>query len=296
MEAYVQEMDLEVSHEVLMPREQTLPLVLSSPHSGNHYYPDFLAASRLDPLMLRRSEDSFVDELFESAPRQGAPLLRALFPRAYLDPNREPYELDPAMFEDPLPGYANTRSPRVAVGLGTIPRVVANGWDIYSGKLVFSEVLARLRSHYWPYHAALADLIGTTKARFGTCLLIDCHSMPSTGPSTDRDGPGPGQRVDVVLGDCHGSACAAAVTDTAARALKSMGYRVARNRPYAGGHVTRHYGRPQQGVHALQVEINRSLYMDEHRIRPNRGMAGVARDMGDLVAVLGAIDGALLRP
>jgi N-formylglutamate amidohydrolase len=291
MEAYVQEIELKVSHEILMPREQTLPLVLSSPHSGNRYSPEFLAASRLDPLAIRRSEDSFVDELFGAGPRLGAPLLRALFPRAYVDPNREPYELDSGMFSDRLPGYANTRSPRVAVGLGTIPRVVANGTEIYIGKLSFAEALTRLRDHYWPYHTALARLIEQTRARFGYCLLLDCHSMPSAGKGKAA-GRG---RVDVVLGDCHGGACAPVVVDTAARELKAMGYRVSRNRPYAGGHVTRHYGAPTEGIHALQVEINRDLYMDEDRIRPNDGMAGVTRDMRRLVANLGAIDETLLR-
>jgi N-formylglutamate amidohydrolase len=291
MEARPQDLGLDTSHEVLMPREQTLPLVLSSPHSGDRYSRDFLASSRLDLSILRRSEDSFVDELFEAAPRLGAPLLRALFPRAYVDPNREPYELDPGMFEDELPGYANTRSPRVAVGLGTIPRVVANGTDIYNEKLVFSEALSRLRTHYWPYHRALGGLIDGTKSRFGYCVLVDCHSMPSAG----RENCGYSSRVDVVLGDCHGGACAPLVADTAARVLKSLGYLVARNRPYAGGHVTRHYGRPRQAVHALQVEINRGLYMDEDRIRPNTGMTRIARDMQQLMAALAAIDGGLLR-
>ncbi len=291
MEARPQDLGLAASHEILMPREQSLPLVLSSPHSGDRYPRDFLAASRLDPLMLRRSEDSFVDELFQAAPRMGAPLLRALFPRAYVDPNREPYELDPAMFEDELPGYANTRSPRVAVGLGTIPRVVANGTDIYDEKLVFSEALSRLRTHYWPYHTALGGLIDKTKSRFGYCMLVDCHSMPSAALENGGFQP----RVDIVLGDCHGGACAPIVADTAARALKAMGYLVARNRPYAGGHVTRHSGRPRQGVHAMQIEISRGLYMDEDRIRPNSGMARIARDMQHLMAALGAIDEGLLQ-
>ena len=293
MEAQVQFVDQETSHEVLVPAEQLLPLVLSSPHSGSHYSAEFLASSRLDPHMLRRSEDSFVDELFGEAPRLGAPLLRALFPRAYVDPNREPYELDPFMFEDVLPDYANTRSPRVAAGLGTIPKIVASGADIYRKKLTFSDVLARLRHHYWPYHAALAQLIEATRARFGYCLLIDCHSMPSAGKNGDA---GRAARVDVVLGDCHGAACAAAVSETAARTLKSLGYVIARNRPYAGGHVTHHYGAPKEGVHALQIELNRALYMDEHRIRRADNMSRVARDMEHLLTALAAIDEWTLRP
>ncbi len=291
MEAQVQDIDLEVSHEILMPREQTLPLVLSSPHSGDRYPPTFLASSRLDPMMLRRSEDSFVDELFAEAPRMGAPLLRALFPRAYVDPNREPFELDPAMFEDRLPDYANTRSPRVAAGLGTIPRIVANGADIYGEKLLFSDALSRLRGHYWPYHTALSRLIEVTAKRFGYCVLIDCHSMPSAGKSKNGGAP---PCVDMVLGDCHGGACAAAVADTAARSLKTLGYSVARNRPYSGGHVTRYYGKPSQSVHAIQVEINRALYMDEHRIRRSTGMTRVAHHMQHFLSALAAIDSRLL--
>jgi N-formylglutamate amidohydrolase len=291
MEARVEKFDVETSHEVLAPGRQTLPLVLSSPHSGDRYPSAFLAASRLDPLMLRRSEDSFVDELFAEAPRAGAPLLRALFPRAYVDANREPYELDPSMFEDQLPDYANTRSPRVAAGLGTIPRIVASGADIYRRKLAFSDALSRLQEHYWPYHETLSGLVEATRSQFGYCLLIDCHSMPSTRKNSTRNVL---PRVDIVLGDFHGSTCANVVGDTAARTLKALGYRVARNRPYAGGHVTRHYGRPTRGIHALQIEINRGLYMDEWQIRRGSSMNRVARDMLHLMTALATIDESLL--
>ena len=190
------------AYSILRPAEQTMPLVVSSPHSGRDYRPDFLAVSRLDAVTLRRSEDSFVDELFTAAPACGAPLLHALFPRAYVDPNREAYELDPAMFEDSLPDYANTRSPRVRGGLGTIARVVANGAEIHRHKLRVAEALERIRSFYRPYHAALARLIHETRERFGNAVLIDCHSMPSIGGPMDRD-PGT-SRVDIVLGDRHG--------------------------------------------------------------------------------------------
>ena len=291
MEAQVQKIDVEISHEILTPRVQTLPLVLSSPHSGDRYPSAFLASSRLDPLMLRRSEDSFVDELFAAAPQIGAPLLRALFPRAYVDANREPFELDPSMFEDQLPDYANTNSPRVAAGLGTIPRIVANGADIYRRKLAFSDALSRLREHYWPYHEALSGLVESTRSQFGYCLLVDCHSMPSTRKNGMRSTL---PQVDVVLGDFHGSTCAKVVAETAARTLKSLGYCVARNRPYAGGHVTRHYGRPARGIHALQVEINRGLYMDEWQIRRSTCMARVAHDMQHFLKELALIDQRLL--
>lgn len=275
------------THEVLRPGLQSLPLVVSSPHSGADYPDSFVAASQLDPLMLRRSEDSFVDEIFACAPRLGAPLLRALFPRAFVDANREPYELDPSMFREPLPDYANTRSPRVAAGLGTIARVVANGAEIYREKLALTEALQRIRTYYYPYHAALAELVETTRRRFGYCLLLDCHSMPSSGGPMEADAGNP--RIDFILGDCHGTACAAAVTETAARVLREAGFRVGRNKPYSGGFVTRHYGRPEEGLHALQIEINRALYMDEAAIRRRPGLKRLAALMPELVQALGAL-------
>src|SRR5882724_11981257 len=174
--------------EVLAPPEQRLPVVLASPHSGAEYPPDLLAASRLDPHALRRSEDSFVDEIFAGGPDLGAPLLRARFARAYLDPNREPFELDPAMFEDPLPDFVNSRSPRVQVGLGTIARIVATGEDIYAGKLRFADALIRVDRLYKPYHRALRQLLEVTRERFGYYLLVDCHSMPSSSGPHERNG------------------------------------------------------------------------------------------------------------
>jgi len=267
--------------DLLEPVHQTAPVVFASPHSGADYPPEFVAASRLDPLALRKSEDSFVDELFAAAPAMGAPLLRARFPRAYLDANREPFELDPRMFADRLPAYVNTRSPRVAAGLGTIARVVSSGADIYRSKLRFDEALHRVNACYRPYHAALAGAIDRTLARFGVCLLIDCHSMPSVGGPADADSGR--RRVDIVLGDCHGTSCDRQLTELARRTLGQRGYVVRRNVPYAGAYTTRHYGAPQRGVHALQIEINRALYMDEASFRKTPGFARLAGDLGALI-------------
>ncbi len=222
--------------------------------------------SRLSATDLRRSEDCFVDELFADVPQHGAPLLKAMFPRAYVDPNREPFELDPNMFTDSLPDYVNTRSPRVFAGLGTVARVVASGADIYSEKLQFTDVRRRIDNLYRPYHDTLADLIQTTKAMFGYCLLIDCHSMPSVcGPMEHNAGRR--RRVDMVLGDALGGSCTPGLTALVEQSLRDMGYTVARNAPYSGGYITRHYGRPHGDVHALQIEINRALYMDEERFQ-----------------------------
>ncbi|MDA0701787.1 MAG: N-formylglutamate amidohydrolase [Proteobacteria bacterium] len=273
--------------DVIAPEEQTIPLVFASPHSGTSYPDAFVAASRLDSLSLRRSEDSFVDEIYAGVPERGAPLIRARFPRAYIDPNREPYELDPEMFEDELPSYVNTRSPRVGAGLGTIARVVANGEEIYRDKLSFGEAKARIERCYWPYHQALSHLIDNTRARFDTCLLIDCHSMPSIGGPMDRDAGH--RRVDFVLGDVFGTACASFVTDAVEKFLRERDYNVTRNLPYAGGFTTRHYGRPQTGVHALQIEINRALYMDEERFERRPYISELNETMSELSARLGAL-------
>ncbi len=273
-------------HEIIQPQRQTLPLVFASPHSGSDYPAEFLAASCLDPMSLRRSEDSFVHEIFGCAPEMGAPLLHALFPRAFVDPNREPYELDPAVFKDQLPPYANTSSPRVAAGLGTIARVVANGANIYRRKLSLEEGLERIRSYYWPYHEALRELVETTKQRFGYCILIDCHSMPSSSrPKRGRDA----KRTAFVLGDCHGTTCAPVVTQRVEQVLTAKDYVVVRNTPYAGGFVTRHYGKPQSHIHCLQIEINRHIYMDESRIERRPNLKTLADDMRDVITVLGAL-------
>ena len=275
------------SWDLRTPRRQTVPVVFSSPHSGRDYPADFVDASPLDLAQLRRSEDAFVDEIFAAAPDYGAPLLRALFPRAYVDANREPFELDPEMFDEPLPDYVRTRSVRIAAGLGTVPRVVADGAAIHPGTITFADARGRIADHHQPYHRTLEHMLGATHARFGGALLVDCHSMPSAGA------PGIKGRslknVDIVLGDCHGAACAGAVTDAVEETLVGLGYRVRRNRPYAGGYITRHYGRPAEATHALQIEINRALYMDEATIQRTPGLTAVMRDMSRVIDVLGRV-------
>lgn len=270
--------------EILHPDVQTVPLVFASPHSGRDYPADFVAGSRLDPVSLRRSEDGFVDDLFAAAPDFGAPLLRATFPRAFIDANREPFELDQAMFSDRLPDYVNTESSRVAAGLGTIARVVSSGQDIYPRKLTFAEAATRIDAYYRPYHKALESLIHNTRKCFGHCVVIDCHSMPSIGGPLDPDA-GRG-RADFVIGDCFGSTCAPYITDAIERVIAGFGYAVARNKPFAGGFTTRHYGQPREGVHTVQVEINRALYMDEIRIEKNAGFDRVAAQMTDVTSTL----------
>lgn len=271
---------------VLRPETQSAPVVFASPHSGRDYPPEFVAASRLDRLSLRRSEDSFVDDLFSTAPLHGAPLVTATFPRAFCDPNREPWELDPAMFEDALPPWVNSSSPRVSAGLGTIAKVVASGEAIYRGKLRFAEAERRVREYWQPYHAELQTQIARTLDRFGACLLIDCHSMPmqAGGTATSPQAVSArGRSADIVLGDAHGTSCSPRLTRLVERTLTGQGYAVRRNDPYAGGYITRHYGRPRDGVHALQIEIARDLYMDEGRIELTGQARTLRRDLDRLI-------------
>jgi len=267
---------------VLRPSPQTVPVIFASPHSGRCYPDDLLAVTRLDALSLRRSEDSFVDELFAAAPAHGAPLLAATFPRAWCDANREPWELDPAMFADRLPSWVNTTSARVGAGLGTIARVVASGEAIYRDKLCFADAERRVRTCWQPFHDTLGALIAETRAAFGVCLLVDCHSMPSHGHAS-RSG---GRPADFVLGDAHGTACAPRLARLVEDLLSDLGYAVRRNDPYAGGYITRHYGRPREGVHALQIEIARELYMDEGRIERLAGFPTVQHSITRLIAGL----------
>ena len=278
--------------EVIGGDTQSVPVIFTSPHSGRNYPPEFVAASRLDPLTLRRSEDSFVDEIYARAPQLGAPLIKAQFPRAYVDPNREAYELDPAMFEDPLPDYVNTNSARVAAGLGTVAKVVTNGEEIYAGPLKFAEARRRIEKYYIPYHDALKRLIARTRRRFGVCLVIDCHSMPSVGGPMEFDSGR--RRVDIVLGDAHGTSCAEAVTGLVEDQLAKIGFTVDRNDPYSGGYTTRTYGRPETGIHVLQIEINRGAYMDETTMVRSARFPGLIEKINTLIVRLAALEPGIL--
>ncbi|HVY19097.1 MAG TPA: N-formylglutamate amidohydrolase [Bauldia sp.] len=279
--------------ELIAPEKNRLPVVLNSPHSGRCYPGDFLAASRLDEKAIRRSEDSYVDDLVGPAAALGCALLKANFPRAWLDVNREPYELDPKMFAGSLPTYANVRSVRVAGGLGTIARIVSESEEIYARPLDVDDALARIDGVYKPYHRALRQVVLDTRAEFGVVALIDCHSMPSSVRGVHGR-----VRPDIVLGDRYGTSCAPELTDLAARVLTGLGYAVSRNKPYAGGFITEHYGQPARGLHAVQIEFNRSLYMDEKTLAKSAQFGKLAADVSKLVAALGAAlrDGLLARP
>jgi N-formylglutamate amidohydrolase len=265
--------------------------LFNSPHSGSIYPREFLTVSRLDIAALRRSEDSFVDALISGVVGQGFPLMRAHFPRCFVDVNREPYELDPRMFDGRLPSFANTRSMRVAGGLGTVARVVGDAHEIYDQRIPVDDALARIESLYKPYHRALRRLFTRLHRDFGAAVLVDCHSMPSTAGQKDER-----PRPEFVLGDRYGTSCVGAVAETVEATLRGLGYSVSRNKPYAGGFITEHYGNPAAGLHAIQLEINRALYMDERRYQRSENFARLGADFDTLARRLGEIPLEELRP
>jgi N-formylglutamate amidohydrolase len=283
--------ELDPPFEVLEPAEWRGAVVFNSPHSGSVYPRAFLMASRLDRMTLRRSEDSFVDELAMGVVARGYPLMRAHFPRSYVDVNREPYELDPRMFDGRLPSFANTRSMRVAGGLGTVARVVGDAQEIYDQRISVDDALRRIEDLYKPYHRTLRKLFARVHRDFGSAMLIDCHSMPSTtGGREERP------RADVVLGDRYGTSCVPVVAETIETTLRQCGYAVSRNKPYAGGFITEHYGNPSAGLHTIQLELNRALYMDERRFERSPNFERVALDLELLADRLAAIPIEELRP
>ncbi len=283
--------DLDPPFEIVEPEAVRGPVLFNSPHSGSTYPDAFLRQSQLDIGTLRRSEDSFVDELFAGVVAQGYPLMHAHFPRCFVDVNREPYELDPRMFDGRLPSFANTRSMRVAGGLGTIARVVGDAQEIYGRRIPVDDALSRIESLYKPYHRALRKLFSGLHRDFETAVLIDCHSMPSTAGSRDER-----PRPEFVIGDRYGTSCTGAVTEVVEQALREFGYTVSRNKPYAGGFITEHYGNPAAGLHAIQLEINRALYMDEKRYERTSGFDRLARDLEVLAERIGEIPLEELQP
>jgi N-formylglutamate amidohydrolase len=274
LEAEAIETELNPAFTILRPDDGFSPFVFNSPHSGRTYPSAFLRASRLSAPALRKSEDAYVDLLLAGVVKIGATLMHAHFPRAYLDVNREPYELDPALFAERLPDYANTHSLRVVGGLGTIARIVNEQEEIYRGPLTVSTALERINKLYKPYHEALAGILHEARRSFGYAVLIDFHSMPSY--QSDRSET---QKVDFVLGDRFGTSCPREMVRFAEKFLTGLGYKVALNKPYAGGYITEHYGNPNEGIHALQIEVNRALYMNEETLALRRDFLNLRADL-----------------
>jgi N-formylglutamate amidohydrolase len=269
---------------LVRPIRRSTSVIFASPHSGRHCPPAFLARTDLDARAIRSSEDAFVDRLFSGAPAMGAPLLAAGGARAFVDLNRASDELDPALIEGIRRPVHN---PRVASGLGVVPRVVAGGRAIQRGRMPLSEALERIEGWWRPYHEALAALIAESHAAFGEAILIDCHSMPHE--AIEAIGPAGAPRPHVVLGDRFGAAAAPEIVDRVEAAFLRAGLRVARNMPFAGAYVVQHYGRPSRRQHVVQVEIDRSLYMDERLVEPLPGFPDFRRLVEGVVADLAAI-------
>jgi N-formylglutamate amidohydrolase len=266
---------------VVRPRSVASPFVFCSPHSGAVYPRSFLASARLGANALRKSEDCYVDELFSAVSSLGAPLIAARFPRAFVDVNREPYELDPELFNEALPSFANTQSVRVVGGLGTIARIVADGEEIYRERMTVAEAMARIDRLYKPFHDALASLLDETRRTFGIAILIDCHSMPSSSIGQPTQA-----RPDIVLGDRFGVSCDGRLTRFLREQMQAAGFEVHLNRPYAGGYITENYGKPVRGFHALQIELNRALYMDEGNFRRTANFPHLQKRLGAVMAGL----------
>jgi len=265
---------------LIEPLRRTAPLIFASPHSGRRYPPELLADARVSLISLRRSEDAYVDELFAGAAAHGACVLSGTVARAYVDLNRDPAELDPEMFDERPPPSPQSNSARVQAGLGAIPRISGDGQTIYRRKLALSEAERRISTVHRPYHALLQNLVAETSEQFGCAVLIDCHSMPNNA----RGAHAP----DIVLGDRFGASCHPSITSLVEATLRRQGYRVARNTPFAGGHTTQSYGRPASRVHAIQIEINRGLYVDERTLERTNGYARVRGDMTRLAEALSA--------
>lgn len=251
---------------ILHPEGEANRFVINSPHSGDHFPEAFLARAQLSREALRRASDLYIDRLVRPALEAGATVMQAMLPRSYLDLNREPFELDPRLIAGPLPMEANTRSLRVAGGLGTVPRVIGDQVEIYAGKITLDEAMARIEQCYLPYHRRLHQLLASHRAVHGEVVLIDMHSMPSSGAARASR-----PLADIILGDRFGSSCDGALIAKAEQALRAEGFDVERNQPYAGGYITEYYGRPTVGWHAVQIEISRSLYMDETTLLPHQG-------------------------
>ena len=267
------------AYHLSMPDVRTTSVVFASPHSGRAYPWSFIRRTNLDENTLRSSEDAFIDHLFDAAPINGAPLLTAIAPRAWIDVNRSSEELDPALIE----GVRKTaHNPRVASGLGVVPRVVANGRAIYTGKIPRKEAEARIKEVWQPWHDALTQLMNDSVSLFGEAVLIDCHSMPHEAIETLTHPRG--ARPEIVLGDRFGAAASADVVDRLEAAFSTAGLRVARNAPFAGAFVTQHHGRPARNRHVVQVEIDRALYMNEQAIRPNNNYTAFKSMIDDIVA------------
>jgi len=253
------------------PARPVSPVILSVPHAGRDYRPELLLSARLSKTALETLEDRLVDRLVWRATGAGATAFIARAPRAEIDLNRDSRELDPALIQPPLPSGGLIQSARTRGGLGVIPSRIAGAGPIWRERIARTELNRRIEDIHKPYHAALEEALALARERFGAAILLDCHSMP---PRPRIEGtPVP----TVVFGDRHGTTISTDLLDAALGAARSMGFRAACNAPYAGGYVVARHGRPHEGVHALQIEIDRSAYLDADLRAPGPGFEGACR-------------------
>ncbi|WP_394181024.1 N-formylglutamate amidohydrolase [Yoonia maritima] len=281
----------ETTFDLSLPAVRSTSVVFASPHSGRDYASSFLSIADLDAAEIRSSEDAFIDRLYEDAPSFGAPFIKALAPRAFVDLNRGPDELDPALIEGVR---RKPHNPRIASGLGVIPRVVANGRHIYRGKISLNEAHDRIATYWRPYHDQLQTLLDESNRAYGESILIDCHSMPHEALATMNLQNAP--RPDIVLGDRFGSTAAGHIMDQVEAAFTEAGLRVARNAPFAGAYIVQQYGRPSRNQHAIQVEMDRALYMDERTLEPKSDFAAFKEQISAAIAMIAAIGFAKDQP
>jgi N-formylglutamate deformylase len=271
-------MNEKAPYRLIEPAELSTPVVFNSPHSGNEYPEALVSRSRLDPHALRASEDALVDQLFQSAPKFGAPLLAATAPRAWVDLNRGPAEFDPALIEGVKTSGLNQR---IAAGLGVVPRIVSEGEPIYDGKISLSDAEARVNNFHTPYHRVLDSLLRRARDKFGIAILFDCHSMPSEAL---RAAPKVrGRLPEIVLGDRFGASSARHIAAATQSAFEAQDFIVARNAPFAGGYITQRYGRPSRGLHAIQIEIDRGIYLDETQVKPGPDFDSVTSRLSSVI-------------
>lgn len=291
---YISKKELFADPVTVMTRDGVpSPIVLSSPHAGRHYPIEMTKASALDRHLLRTSEDAFVTELFGHVDIAGLRMVSANFPRVYVDVNRDRREIDRSLLRDPeqLVLTETLHTNRVKNGLGVVAKVVSHGVPIYDQPLETSEIFERLKQVYDPYHQAIQAAISRALEHNEYCLLIDCHSMPGGQSKLERR-----SRPDIVLGDRHGRSCAPALSATLERYFSDYGYTVARNRPYAGGFITSHYSAPELGIHTLQIELSRPVYMDEHQIKAHDGFFVLQKHLRQVLAALADIPSTFFAP
>ncbi|CAI3941520.1 N-formylglutamate amidohydrolase (HutG) [Commensalibacter communis] len=279
------------SEPFLIQRPHTTPsypILISSPHSGMEYDSHLLSLCRLSLDELRKSEDSYVNLLLEHVSQYGVTFLQTCLPRIFCDLNREAWELDPDLFKEPLPEWCHTNSPQVKRGLGTVHKISNNGKQIYKYYLSFPKIKQRIETYWFSYHQQIQGFIQKNCEGNGGCIILDIHSMPSMPKRNPY-------YADIVLGDGFSLTCSPTLINNSQKFFTDKGLKVSKNIPYAGGYITRHYGNPHQNVHVMQIEINKSLYMDEDSFELHNGFSKLQSILDEYVQWVCAEQSTILK-